>query len=815
MPTKTLVIVESPSKAVKIGEFLGPTYRVFATMGHLMSLPAKGFGVRGATSMHETGAAIKGDFDTAYAPATKRQEKMARALCDAAEDARAIIIATDGDREGAAIGFHAMSILGAKARNGTVKRAVFFEITRTAVRDAVANPIALDHDLYHAQKARRLIDRSIGYLVSPLVRKHVIGGVSAGRCQSVALARVVERHAKAVAATPGVAFHYEVRLGGAWAGLKMPVRPADPAVESESFASALSLSLVAARTVVMGARMSRVTLSPKPSFTTSSLLQAAGAAGVRPARTMATLQKLYTDGHITYHRTDSTSLSPSFADDAAKMVAAILGPTSIARRVHARGRAGPLGQEAHEAIRPTRANVAAIAGTGVAKQLYEMIWRRAVSTQACDAVTEVLRINCRHSGAGAVRGGILLGTSTATLRRTVVRGFRAIGRGRENGGAVATENDSACPSSCVGPVVWAGAAALVEGDVLGPVVAAIARQQTAGVSAPLFSEASLIGELEGLGVGRPSTYSTIVGALTARKYARVSDSKGQELSLVTLRAEHGDVVCRRSVKQVSCGSYRRKLVPTSAGEATHAYLSEHVPCLTDTAATSSFTSRIERTLDSVASGSLCWRDAVRDIWHALAPVAFAENRRGVKNNPSPAEKRRRVKNNETPALPRVIGVDPVSGRTIYAYAGRYGPVVRVGEARGEDAGARFVPIPRSCGGVDVAKDDAMFLISLPRILRAGRPSVELCYGRHGFYVKRGRVTRTLENQTLAGARAISSSVAAALIETAPAARYAAAGKNTKRARRKVKGKRKNEKNGGRKKVGRKIGGRKVSSKPVE
>ena len=690
----TLVIVESPGKVKTIQRYLGPDYNVIATRGHIMGLPTKGYGFDSAS--------LDTDFDVKYRELPQKQQDIQR-LRAAARRANTVLVATDGDREGAAIGFHALRVLGLDWR--TARRAVFFEITREALTRAVARPQPLDRRLYCAQQARRLVDRAVGYLVSPPVRRHVPGGQSAGRCQSVALALVVDRATAVDAFHAASPYRLRLQLGGVFKGATMTSAASLP--RDETRVSSCVTTWARATYAVLNTPQRRETRQhPSPAHTTSTLQQVAGQRlGLSPKRTMALLQRLYTAGHITYHRTDSVALAPSFVRAAGAEIATLHGQDMVRTRVYSRNKKTT--QEAHEAIRPTKPGVRNISGAGAA--LYGMILRRALATQCRPArvVTATLRVAATDPDTGS-----RLGEATLVLRRTVDSGFKRVIRADPDLGASAS--------------VLTVVESFRVGDSFPHVMRVVASQVVTTPSKPLFSEASLVAGLERVGVGRPSTYSTIVRTIRDRGCVRLASRAGIPTDLVSIALDTKTPVATRTTRttrRAIVGAYRNKLVPTTVGRAVVTYLRTHFKELVDP----TFTATIETNLDAIAKGTLAnWRDEVRRVWRTVKPKATAENRRSRATHDS---------SRDAP-----LGHDPETRLPIYCYEGRFGPVIR----RGTRQHKKYVSVPKGTAIRDVTLDDALFLLSLPVPLRQTTPTVHLKLGRYGFYVERvsrlGKVT---------------------------------------------------------------------------
>ncbi len=697
----TLVIVESPGKVKKIQGFLGSDYKVVATRGHLLGLPSRGYGF----DCRE----IASEFDVKYVPLVTKSKDIAT-MRTLARSASRVIVATDGDREGAAIGFHALLLLGIHWTKA--QRAVFFEITKDAVTRAVMAPMAMETLLYEAQQARRLVDRVVGYLVSPAVRRHVIGGKSAGRCQSVALALVYDRDTavtKCYQSSPML--HTTLHLGGVLNGAIAQVANQFADDATTTVRAWVSAAISNAGIVVSGTPETKKAIRhPPPAFTTSTLLQVAGSSlGFGPKVTMALLQKLYTAGHITYHRTDSVALAHSFVKDAGQVVTEAYGEDMLSKRFYRRksNSSNRSAQEAHEAIRPTKAGVSHIRSTMGAK-LYALIRRRAIATQCRPEISETVSV-CLMAPANPT-----LKHATLTVRRMVDPGFRLV-----------SSSSSKKTRHEVQPLFDAVAALRPNSRVL--VERVVSSEKLPVISRRRFTESSLVAELERVGIGRPSTYASIVRTVRERNYATICDSSGApiELSTFTLTTSP-DATIERSIRVEHIGAYKRRLVPTKSGRDIVTYLRTNFPEVVDIA----FTANVENALDNIANGSMAWRDEVRRVWSAIEPRAKAERKRERPISTAMSSS----------SNPSAIGKDPATGQSIYVYEGRYGPVVRVGEGKQsrKEPSCKFANIPKGTSLDQVDLKTALFLLSLPLNLakEANEPAVLLKHGRFGFYVER-------------------------------------------------------------------------------
>ncbi len=671
---KNLVIVESPAKAKTIEKFLGPDYKVMSSFGHIRDLQKKGMSVD-----------VDGDFTPKYEiPADKKE--LVKKLKSAAKEAETVWLASDEDREGEAIAWHLYEVLGLKPEQ--THRIVFHEITKPAILNAIANPRKIDIDRVNAQQARRVLDRIVGFELSPVLWKKIKPALSAGRVQSVALRLVCEREKEVDAFTPESFYRINAQFAtAAGAALKAeaPRRYAGDA-EARAFLDLCRDAEYRVSDVVK----KPTTRKPAPPFTTSTLQQEAGRKlGFSVNTTMRVAQKLYEEGHITYMRTDSTNLSELALRDIASEISGKYGEEYLSmRRYHTHSKGA---QEAHEAIRPTYVNKHSIDGTAQEQKLYSLIWKRAVASQMSEARLEKTNIDIALSNSSEI--------FRATGETLVFEGFMKVyGANVDNDGAPESEGDTLLPP-------------LQTGDILRMQEVTATERFT---QAPArYSEATLVKKMEELGIGRPSTYAPTISTLQSRDYIIHGEGEGtpREYHVFTLRA--GKVTDKLHTERY--GSNRGKLVPTDVGMVVNEFLTEYFPDILDYG----FTARVEEKFDEIAEGKLPWQTELKDFYGGFHP--FIEKVDTMRMEHKVGE--------------RVLGTDPATGRRVSVKIGRFGPVVQIGEVNEEEK-PQFASLTEGQSLQTITLEEALKLFELPR--KVGEfegAEVTAAIGRFGPYIR--------------------------------------------------------------------------------
>ena len=678
---KNLVIVESPAKAKTIEKFLGSDFKVMSSYGHIRDLKKKDFGVNLKT------------FEPQYEiPADKKH--VVSELRAQAKKAETIWLASDEDREGEAISWHLAEVLGLDPKE--TKRIVFHEITKSAIQNAIENPRHIDLHLVDAQQARRVLDRLVGFKLSPVLWRKVRPSLSAGRVQSVAVRLIVEREREinAFNATP----YYRVTAAFLTAAqhAALPEAELDTRFAEEKSATDFLEACQNAAFQVEKVVQKPVTRTPAPPFTTSTLQQeAARKLGFPVAVTMRVAQTLYEAGLITYMRTDSMNLSDFCKKSCEEVIKETMGADYHKRRAyhtHAKG-----AQEAHEAIRPTDMHRTDIEGTTQERRLYELIRKRTLACQMADAELE------KTTATIAVEGR----NEKFTAEGEVVKfdGFLRVYR--ESRGDEDTEfaNDS---TQGLLP-------AIAEGDALQ--LKTMKARQRFTPAPPRYSEASLVHKLEELGIGRPSTYAPTISTIQQREYVKKGDTEGSPRPYREIILKDGNLTAADLTENT--GGNRGKLVPTDTGSVVNDFLMEYFPEIMDY----HFTANVEKDFDEVAEGKMNWTKLISDFYNQLEPVV----------------ERTMKERTDHKAGERLLGTNPADGKPVSVKIGRYGPLVQIGTPEDKEK-PRFANLAPGQSIETITLEEALELFKLPRTLGEHEgQTVKANSGRFGPYVQLGKL----------------------------------------------------------------------------
>ena len=678
---KNLVIVESPAKAKTIEKFLGSDFKVMSSYGHIRDLKKKDFGVNLKT------------FEPQYEiPADKKH--VVSELRAQAKKAETIWLASDEDREGEAISWHLAEVLGLDPKE--TKRIVFHEITKSAIQNAIENPRHIDLHLVDAQQARRVLDRLVGFKLSPVLWRKVRPSLSAGRVQSVAVRLIVEREREinAFNATP----YYRVTAAFLTAAqhAALPEAELDTRFAEEKSATDFLEACQNAAFQVEKVVQKPVTRTPAPPFTTSTLQQeAARKLGFPVAVTMRVAQTLYEAGLITYMRTDSMNLSDFCKKSCEEVIKETMGADYHKRRAyhtHAKG-----AQEAHEAIRPTDMHRTDIEGTTQERRLYELIRKRTLACQMADAELE------KTTATIAVGGR----SEKFTAEGEVVKfdGFLRVYR--ESRGDEDTEfaNDS---TQGLLP-------AIAEGDALQ--LKTMKARQRFTPAPPRYSEASLVHKLEELGIGRPSTYAPTISTIQQREYVKKGDTEGSPRPYREIILKDGNLTAADLTENT--GGNRGKLVPTDTGSVVNDFLMEYFPEIMDY----HFTANVEKDFDEVAEGKMNWTKLISDFYNQLEPVV----------------ERTMKERTDHKAGERLLGTNPADGKPVSVKIGRYGPLVQIGTPEDKEK-PRFANLAPGQSIETITLEEALELFKLPRTLGEHEgQTVKANSGRFGPYVQLGKL----------------------------------------------------------------------------
>ena len=678
---KNLVIVESPAKAKTIEKFLGSDFKVMSSYGHIRDLKKKDFGVNLKT------------FEPQYEiPADKKH--VVSELRAQAKKAETIWLASDEDREGEAISWHLAEVLGLDPKE--TKRIVFHEITKSAIQNAIENPRHIDLHLVDAQQARRVLDRLVGFKLSPVLWRKVRPSLSAGRVQSVAVRLIVEREREinAFNATP----YYRVTAAFLTAAqhAALPEAELDTRFADEKSATDFLEACRNAAFQVEKVVQKPVTRTPAPPFTNSTLQQeAARKLGFPVAVTMRVAQTLYEAGLITYMRTDSMNLSDFCKKSCEEVIKETMGADYHKRRAyhtHAKG-----AQEAHEAIRPTDMHRTDIEGTTQERRLYELIRKRTLACQMADAELE------KTTATIAVGGR----SEKFTAEGEVVKfdGFLRVYR--ESRGDEDTEfaNDS---TQGLLP-------AIAEGDALQ--LKTMKARQRFTPAPPRYSEASLVHKLEELGIGRPSTYAPTISTIQQREYVKKGDTEGSPRPYREIILKDGNLTAADLTENT--GGNRGKLVPTDTGSVVNDFLMEYFPEIMDY----HFTANVEKDFDEVAEGKMNWTKLISDFYNQLEPVV----------------ERTMKERTDHKAGERLLGTNPADGKPVSVKIGRYGPLVQIGTPEDKEK-PRFANLAPGQSIETITLEEALELFKLPRTLGEHEgQTVKANSGRFGPYVQLGKL----------------------------------------------------------------------------
>ena len=675
---KNLVIVESPAKAKTIEKFLGKDYKVMSSYGHIRDLKTKEFSID-----------IEHDYTPQYViPADKK--KLVSELKSEAKSAEQVWLASDEDREGEAISWHLYEVLGLKPEN--TKRIVFHEITKNAILHAIETPRDININLVNAQQARRVLDRIVGFELSPILWRKVKPALSAGRVQSVAVRLIVERELEINEFVSEAAFRVIANfiLPDGTTVLKAELnRRLKDKKEVEAFLE----SCKNASFTIDDITTKPVKKSPAPPFTTSTLQQeAARKLGYSVSQTMMIAQRLYESGLITYMRTDSVNLSDLALGTAKEAIFETYGEKYYKfRQYHTKSKGA---QEAHEAIRPTYISNVEAGSSSQEKKLYELIRKRTIACQMADAELE--------------RTTISVGISGQTER------FVAVGEVISFEGflqAYMESNDDEVEKE-------------QENGLLPPVklhevlsLKDIVATERFTQRPPRYTEASLVRRLEELGIGRPSTYAPTIQTIQNREYVVKGDKEGVERTYTIISLSKGKI--KETEKTEMVGADRNKLMPTDIGTVVNDFLMEYFPDVLDY----NFTASVEKEFDSVAEGELVWTKAIDKFYKIFHPIVEATA--AVKTEHKVGE--------------RQLGIDPKSGNPVFVKIGRYGPVVQIGVAHADDKEApkpQFASLMKGQSIDTITLEEALKLFDLPRTVGEYEGKVMVAaVGRFGPFIR--------------------------------------------------------------------------------
>ena len=673
---ENLVIVESPAKAKTIEKFLGEDYKVMSSYGHIRDLKKKELSIDPKT--------LEPDYEI-----PDEKKKLVSELKSNAKKAKKIWLASDEDREGEAISWHLCEVLGLD--EAKTNRIVFHEITKSAILDAIKSPRHLNMDLVNAQQARRVLDRLVGFKLSPVLWRKVKPALSAGRVQSVAVRLIVEREREIQAFHSEPYYRINALFGitnadGSQSEVKAEL---DTRFKTHEEAVAFLEQCKDAKFIVSNITKKPLRRTPAPPFTTSTLQQeAARKLGFTVSQTMMVAQRLYESGRITYMRTDSVNLSSLAINTSKDEIIKLWGKEYSKTRnyhTHAKG-----AQEAHEAIRPTFMSQAEIDGTAQEKRLYELIWKRTAASQMADALIDKTTVTIDIAGSQA--------KFIANGEVVTFDGFLKVYReSTDEDDNNQEETTHMLPVMQVGNVLERREITSTERFSMGPI---------------RYTEASLVHKLEELGIGRPSTYAPTISTIQQREYVQKGDKKGEERTY-TVDTLKGTKVTSRERKEM-VGSEKGKLLPTDIGIVVNDFLMANFPDIMDY----NFTAKVEQQFDRIAEGKEEWNTMMKVFDKSFEPTVDK-----VMNARS-----------EHKAGERQLGKEPETGKPVFVKIGRFGPVVQIGSADDTEK-PRFSQLPSDKSIETITLEEALELFKLPRTIGEFEgSSVVIGAGRFGPYV---------------------------------------------------------------------------------
>ncbi len=670
---KNLVIVESPAKAKTIEGHLGKNFEVKSSYGHVRDLPKD-----------DKAIDIQNGFMPTY-EISKDKRDVVRELKKLARNADTIYLASDDDREGEAISWHLVQALD--MNDAKIRRIVFREITKSAIQNAIKNPRGIDLDLVNAQQARRILDRLVGFELSPILWKKIKGGLSAGRVQSVAVRLVVEREREINKFDAQSSFRVTAEFNLEEGKILKTGLPEKFSTEGESMQ--FIEECTGARFSIENLETKPVRKSPAPPFTTSTLQQEASRRlGYSVARTMSAAQKLYEAGKISYMRTDSLNLSEEAMQSAAKAIGKNYGDLYANKRAYKTRSIGA--QEAHEAIRPTDFGKQSTRMGDTENRLYDLIWKRAIASQMSDAKFEKTIATI----------GISTSNEKLIAKGEVIKfdGFLKVyieSTDEEND----KENQSMLPSLSIGQVIH---------------LKELLAKEVFTHHPPRYTEANLVKRLEEMGIGRPSTYAPTISTIQKRAYVEKESREGYEREYIECRLLNGQI-SRRKATEIT-GTEKNKLFPTNTAMVVNDFLVDHFPNVIDY----SFTADVEQQFDDIAHGKTEWNKMIDSFYGKFhSTVVDTQNIDRAEVNQA-----------------REIGKDPASGKTIYVKHGKYGAYVQIGELVEGEKKPKHASLKHGQLLDNITLEDALELFRLPREIGEFEDSMMVAaVGRYGPYIR--------------------------------------------------------------------------------
>lgn len=680
--SKNLVIVESPAKAKTIEGFLGEGFTVKSSYGHVRDLAKKGFGVD-----------IENNFTPNY-EVSPDKTKVVNELKSLAKKADIVWLATDEDREGEAISWHLFEALNLSEKS--TKRIVFHEITKPAIKNAIANPRTIDKHLVDAQQARRILDRLVGFELSPILWKKVRPSLSAGRVQSVTVRLIVEREREIVAFNSTSSYKVTANFMVGNANVKAELSTKFKSLEE---ARAFLKKCENADFTIDSLETKPTKKSPSAPFTTSTLQQEASRKlGFSVAQTMVVAQRLYESGKITYMRTDSVNLSETAINQAKEAITGNYGAKYLNIRQYKNKSKGA--QEAHEAIRPTYIEKQTVDGDAGEKRLYDLIWKRTISSQMSDAELEKTTVVITASG---------------TTEKFVVQGEVLKFDGFLKVYLEGTDDEEDENQSGMLPPMKVGEKLKVN---------EITAMERFTHHPARYTEASLVKKLEELGIGRPSTYAPTISTVQKREYVVKEDREGVQRNFNVLTLKDGKI--NDEIRTEGTGAEKSKLFPTDIGMVVNDFLFKEFPQIMDY----NFTAKVEEEFDEIAEGKILWTKMLADFYKPFH-----------KNVVDTSE------NSERASGERLLGVDPVSGKNLYVRIGRFGPMAQLGEGNDENNKPKFSSLRKDQRLDTITFQEALDLFKLPRVVGMFEDKeMVVAVGRFGPYVRHNSLFISLKKE---------------------------------------------------------------------
>ncbi|NDV46407.1 type I DNA topoisomerase [Paludibacter sp. 221] len=696
--SKNLVIVESPAKAKTIEKFLGKNFHVMSSFGHVRDLPDKGINI---------------DFENNYTPkyeVSKDKKKIVTELKKAVKEADIVWLASDEDREGEAIAWHLYEELGLEPDK--TRRIVFHEITKDAILKSIEHPRSIDINLVNAQQARRVLDRIVGFELSPVLWRKVRPSLSAGRVQSVAVRLIVEREREVQNFKPEASY----RVNAVFTSVDKDGHPVQLKAELNNRFSTKAEALKFLELCqssdfnISDIEKKPIKKTPAPPFTTSTLQQEASRKlGFSVAQTMSIAQRLYEEGNITYMRTDSVNLSDLALNTSKSEIISMVGEKYVKIRKFTTKSKGA--QEAHEAIRPTYMNKHSVGANANEKRLYELIWKRTIASQMADAELEKTIIHIDISG---------------SKYQFITTGEVIVFDGFLNVYIESTDDEPDAQDESLLP-------AMKKGEKLS--VDEVVAQQRFSQHPPRYTEASLVRKLEELGIGRPSTYAPTISTIQQRKYVEKENRQAEKREYNLLTLKKGKITDQTKLENY--GAEKSKLFPTDIGMVVTDFLIEYFPNILNY----NFTANVEKEFDHIAEGDIEWTASIDKFYKDFHPL--------VEDT---------IKNSERQVGERILGTDPKTGRQLSVKIGKYGPIAQIGTVEEEEK-PTFASLLKTQSIETISYEEALKLFEYPRSLgEYENEDMQVAIGRFGPYIRhKGKfysLPKTDEPGEVTAARAI-------------------------------------------------------------